>query len=105
MTHIAITRATNLYGIEISGHSGYADEGSDIVCAGISALGDSFVMMAEDYNKSKNVSIKIYESDNGYIHILYYDPGAILRPAFDMLEMGLTSIRDQFPYNVEIIYK
>ncbi|MGN0793189.1 MAG: ribosomal-processing cysteine protease Prp [Aristaeellaceae bacterium] len=30
--------ASRITGVSVSGHSGYAEEGSDIVCAGVSAL-------------------------------------------------------------------
>ena len=40
MTQIALyrDRAGQWLGFSVKGHSGYAEEGSDIVCAGISAL-------------------------------------------------------------------
>jgi len=39
MTEITINRkGTIVSGIEVSGHSGYAEEGSDIVCAALSTL-------------------------------------------------------------------
>ena len=44
MTNITIYCKNNKYiGICLSGHSGYADEGEDIVCAGISALTINFI--------------------------------------------------------------
>ena len=39
MTKVTIFKQQGLYkGFEVSGHSGYADAGEDIVCAAISAL-------------------------------------------------------------------
>lgn len=39
MTEITINRKGNIVsGIEVSGHSGYDEEGSDIVCAALSTL-------------------------------------------------------------------
>lgn len=39
MTHIVFfrDRSSRFIGFSVSGHSGYADEGSDIVCAAVSA--------------------------------------------------------------------
>ncbi len=42
MTKITIYKKNNLiFGFEISGHSGYADAGSDIVCSAISSISQS----------------------------------------------------------------
>ena len=38
MVKIDIFQTTWRYGIRITGHAGYAAEGSDIVCAGVSVL-------------------------------------------------------------------
>lgn len=105
MTHITITKVTNIYGIKCEGHAGYADAGSDIVCAGISALTEAFDMVVETYDESDEVDIKIHEVAEGYIHITYHDPKGILQPAFTMLTLGLEGIRDEFPYNINLNYK
>lgn len=42
MTSVKIFKdKSNILGFEISGHSGYAEEGSDIVCSAISTLSQS----------------------------------------------------------------
>ena len=39
MTHVTLIRdRSGLVGFEAKGHTGYADEGSDIVCSAVSAL-------------------------------------------------------------------
>ena len=39
MTHLTLIRdGSGLIGFEAEGHTGYADEGSDIVCSAVSAL-------------------------------------------------------------------
>lgn len=105
MTEVTILQATNLYGIECSGHSGYAEIGSDIVCAGISALTDSFLMVFEEYLGSDGIELKVLDSDDGYMHILYYDPRGVLKPAFTMLKLGLSGIEESYPYNINLQYK
>ena len=104
MTQIVLTRATNLYGIECIGHSGYAETGSDIVCAGISTLTGSFAFLVEEYNSNKRVSLKIFEDSDAYIKILYHDPDGVLIPAYEMVCMGLENIAEQYPDNIKIIF-
>lgn len=42
MTNVTIFKQeSNILGFEVSGHSGYAEEGSDIVCSAISTLSQS----------------------------------------------------------------
>ena len=44
MTNITVYCKDNTYtGFRIEGHAGYADEGEDIICAGISVLAINFV--------------------------------------------------------------
>ena len=46
MTNVVIYQAEDgsCQGFEVSGHSGYGESGSDIVCAGISAVGITAVL-------------------------------------------------------------
>ena len=45
MTHVTLIRdRSGLVGFEAKGHTGYADEGSDIVCSAVSALGINEVL-------------------------------------------------------------
>lgn len=107
MIKIIIQRSGKIYGIEVSGHAGYADAGSDIVCAGISVLADSLIMTAEKYygDTGIGIDIKADEQEDGYARLEYYDRYGLLKTAFDMFCMGAEGIAEQFPYNVEIEYK
>ena len=105
MTEVVILQATNLYGIECKGHSGYAEMGSDIVCAGISALTDAFLMVFDEYQGSDGVELKVMDADDGYMHVVYYDPRGTLLPAFKMVVMGLEGIAELYPYNINLLYK
>ena len=49
MTTIQIQKQSgNIIGFNVSGHSGYAEEGSDIVCAAISALAQNVCVGLEN---------------------------------------------------------
>ena len=52
MTKIQIQKQENLIiGFTVSGHSGYAEEGSDIVCSAISALAQNVCVGLENVLK------------------------------------------------------
>lgn len=52
MTDVTILRSKeDIAGFEVHGHSGYADEGSDIVCSAISALTQTAVIGLQELLK------------------------------------------------------
>lgn len=66
MTNVTIFKdKSNILGFEISGHSGYAEEGSDIVCSAISTLSQSICVGLDNVLNLKPV-IKIDEN-NAYL--------------------------------------
>lgn len=80
MTKIIITKSKNhIIGFEVSGHTGYADLGSDIVCSAVSTATqmtvkgiqevlklDSFVEISDGYLKFK-LNIHDFENQNAQI--------------------------------------
>jgi uncharacterized protein YsxB (DUF464 family) len=54
-----------IYGYIISGHSGYAKRGSDIICAGVSAISLNIINSIKEFTKDKT-ELKMNEAD-GYI--------------------------------------
>lgn len=53
MIKIFVTQAGIIYGFEVSGHSGYAEKGSDIVCAGISTVAQNTVISLQTYTTDR----------------------------------------------------
>ena len=69
MTSVKIFKnMSNILGFEISGHSGYAEEGSDIVCSAISTLSQSICVGLDNVLNLKPV-IKI-DDKNAYLKCL-----------------------------------
>lgn len=85
----------NKNGLEAVGHSGYAPAGSDIVCAGVTALCDAFILSAR-------YDIEAYEN-NGYTKIVVKKPAPDTEAKFSMLVTGLRDIAENFPEYVQII--
>ena len=85
--------------IKISGHSGYADAGSDIVCASISTICVTTVNALVRYNEN---SI-LYTDNDGLLEmgIMIHDE------VIDMLVINMVelfeNLSSQYPKNVKII--
>lgn len=84
----------NKNGLEATGHSGYAPAGYDIVCAGVTALCDAFILSAR-------YDIEAYEND-GYTKIIVKNPASDVEAKFSMLVTGLREIAESFPEYVTI---
>lgn len=84
--------------IEVKGHSGYAEKGSDIVCAGISVL----VEAAYNYLKVTGNEV-IKKEDDGYFLILIdsinVSGNNILKSFIEMVD----DLVKQYPKNIERI--
>ena len=68
MTKIKFFKNNDIFtGFEISGHSGYAEEGKDIVCASISSISQSCAL---GLKKVLNINIEMKINENrGYLKI------------------------------------
>ena len=77
--------------ISLKGHAGYAPIGQDIVCAGVSALWNTFIDTVNEY---------IAINDINEIHIL--SPSDEVRICFQMLIRGIMLIAVEFPDYVSV---
>ena len=85
-------------GITVSGHAGYAENGKDIVCAGVTALVQTLVKSADDLTEDKIE----YEISPGRADIHYgclSEAGKLLVDAFFI---GICMIADEFPEHVRV---
>ena len=65
MTDITFTfQEKSLIGIEAKGHSGYSEYGSDIVCAGISALMFTLIYGLVDIEEIPSVTAAVNDKEN-----------------------------------------
>ena len=68
MTKIKIFKKDNIFtGFEISGHSGYAEDGKDIVCSSISSISQSCALGLKEVLGIKIAMI--VNEDRGYLKI------------------------------------
>lgn len=99
MTKIYAERYKNNFYLECEGHSGYADSGSDIVCAGVSVLCYALEKWClENMGKIYNHSVDIKD---GYFCISFsgYEEA---ESVYKCILGGLYLIRNEYPKFVKI---
>lgn len=85
-------------GIMISGHAGYAPAGSDIVCAGVTALTQELIRSMEGLTDDR------IETDigSGMASIQYGDLSEKGKLLIDSFFIGICMIAEEFPDYVRI---
>ena len=85
--------------IKISGHSGYADAGSDIVCASISTICVTTVNALVRYNENS----LLYTDSDGLLEIGIMLHDNIIDMLVENMVCLFESLSEQYPKNVKII--
>ena len=85
--------------IQISGHANYAEEGKDIVCAGVTALTQTLVKSIEDLTEDKIE----YDISPGRAAIKYRNLSGKAKTLVDSFFIGICMIADEFPDYVKIV--
>lgn len=85
--------------IKTSGHANYAVSGSDIVCAGVTALAQTLIKSIKDLTDDKIE----YEISPGRVDIKYGDLSEKSRTLVDSFFIGICMIADEFPEYVRIM--
>ena len=105
MTRVEFTTEDDrITGFTVSGHSGYAEAGSDIVCAAVSAA----VAMAEatinDVCGAK-AKVRVKEEDARITLTLHVscDEEESVQAVLSGMMLYLCSLRDQYPDNIEVL--
>ena len=100
-----ITEGERITGFSVSGHSGYAEAGSDIVCAAVSAV----VTMAEatinDVCGAK-AKVRVREQENARITLTLpasCDEEESVQAVLAGMMLTLCSMRDDYPDNIEVL--
>lgn len=107
MTRVTISHnGSDITGIRVSGHSGYAEEGSDIVCAAASVLITTCANALDSVanirpvvrasEKNTEISVRLPDHMNPQ---QMHDAQIILQSA----RLGFQDIAEQYPENLQII--
>ena len=99
------TQDERITGFSVSGHSGYAEAGSDIVCAAVSAA----VAMAEatinDVCGAK-AKVRVKDGENNRITLTLpasCDEEDSVQAVLTGMMLTLCSLRDDYPDNIEVL--
>ena len=100
------TRRHEYVGFDVSGHAGYAEAGSDIICAAVSALVITTVNSIEKFTEDETSCVS--DEDSGSITFRFsespsHDAGLLL----DSMILGLEEIEDSSEHEeyIDIIFK
>ena len=86
-------------GITVKGHANYAVSGSDIVCAGVTALAQTLIKSIKDLTDDKIE----YEISPGRVDIKYGNLSEKSKTLVDSFFIGICMIAEEFPKYVRIM--
>ena len=100
------TEGDRITGFDSQGHSGYAEEGADIVCAAISSTIDLVIATVNDV-LGLAASVKVREEDASVSLRLPGGLGQTAESTCQALLTGLmlyfTELHDAYPENIEVL--
>lgn len=97
MIHVEIVRDNNhVCGFDVHGHSGYAAHGSDIVCAGVSALTQGALLALQHDGKVS------FQHGCGRLSVEIDKPDLITDAIILAMIKGIEEIAKKYPNFVEI---
>lgn len=85
--------------ITVTGHSGYAPPGQDIVCAAVSVLVQNLILSIEALTDDK-IS---YDIKPGKADIYYRNPSEKTTTLIDSFFIGISAIAAEYPEYVKIV--
>ena len=93
-----ITVSMTANNIKVRGHAGYAPQGQDIVCAGVTALTQTLVESLETLTSNE---IK-YDMSPGRVDIEIMNPDEDAQLLTDSFLVGIEMIVDEFPEHIRV---
>jgi uncharacterized protein YsxB (DUF464 family) len=93
-----ITAQVTSTGFSIKGHAGYAPEGRDIICAGVSAIAQTAILGLQHFDVNMHV-----EADKGLLTCNVQSDMPEARTILQVLKLGLDAIADGYPEHVAVI--
>ncbi|MBR6940437.1 MAG: ribosomal-processing cysteine protease Prp [Clostridia bacterium] len=87
-------------GFEISGHSGYSEAGSDIVCSAVSSAAEMTANTITEIIRDK-AEVTVSE---GFLRLTVTEGGESSYKLLEGLKLHLEEISKQYPQNIRIIY-
>ena len=90
------TEDDKIRGFLCSGHAGYADAGSDIVCAAVSMLVINTVNSLDQFLPDESITVRT-EQESGTIECIFDDtPSEKAQLLLDSMLLGLKSVEENY---------
>ena len=102
MTTIKLIKCDgNIVGFDVSGHSGYAESGSDIVCAAISSVvGLTETIINDSFGCKADVTV---DPETARITLRLSEPCDICRSVLEAFERYVCALREEYPKHIKIL--
>lgn len=85
--------------ITVTGHSGYAPRGQDIVCSAVSVLVQTLIFTIEQ----KEPEAIDYRLQPGDTEVLITHPSELTKTLVDAFFIGVNAVADAYPQNVQVV--
>ena len=105
MTHVTLREYRDNYLVIAEGHSGYADRGFDVVCAGISCLVYALINTLLDEEASDRIRLvrKVIRDGYVYFEIKRFDfSRERIDGIIDLFTTGLLMLEETYPNSIRI---
>ena len=89
--------------LKSEGHAYFSENGTDIVCAAVSAL--VFTALTFLDNGRNEIDISELDSTDGLLMIVFYTRDKRMRAAVEFFETGIGLIAERYPDHVKLITK
>ncbi len=99
MIEARYTKEDNTHNLTVCGHANYSDKGTDIVCAGVSAIVQALIGWIE--NNPEYAECVSIDGGNGEV-LIECNGGEDVSAVFFLTAIGLEQIADTYPDNVQI---
>lgn len=96
-----IKKGDNAIGFDVSGHSGYAESGSDIICAAISsAVGLSETIINDSFHADADVLV---EPETARIRLILSNEDKACQKVLEAFERHMRAVASEYPEYIEIM--
>lgn len=103
MTNISfyVTAKGELLGFRITGHSGYGEEGSDIVC---SAVSSAAFMTANTITDIMHINCEVSAEDGDMLLRIFQRDAALCRDILQGFKLHMTQLEEQYSDYINVNY-
>lgn len=96
-----IKKGDKAIGFDVSGHSGYAESGSDIICAAISsAVSFAETLINDSYGADANVEVK---PESARITLQLTKECEACRNVLEAFERHMRALSEEYPKYIEVL--